>query len=72
MEAFVQTSTPVLEKDMCLSAEQLQEIGVFPTNLQCFTYYHYVLYQKEDKRIILKPLPHNLYKVVRTYDFVPV
>lgn len=72
MEAFVQTSTTTLKKDMCLSGEELQSIGVFPTNLQCFTYYHYVLYQKEDKRIILKPLPHNLFKVIRTYNFMPV
>lgn len=71
MEALVQTPTITLEKNMCLSGEELQNIGVFPTNLQCFTYYHYVLYQRENKRIILKPLPHNLFKVIRTYDFMP-
>lgn len=71
MEALVQTPTLRLEKNMCLSGEELQSIGVFPTNLQCFTYYHYVLYQKENKRIILKPLPHNLFKVIRTYEFMP-
>ncbi|MBN1951942.1 MAG: hypothetical protein JW801_12140 [Bacteroidales bacterium] len=71
MEALVQTPTLTLEKDMCLSGEELQALEVFPTNLQCFTYYHYVLYQKGNKRIILKPLPHNLFKIIRTYDFVP-
>jgi len=71
MEALVQTSTLKLEKDICLSGEELRKIGVFPTNLQCFTYYHYVLYQKGNKRIILKPLPHNLFKVIRIYDFLP-
>ena len=71
MEALVQTPTLKLERDMCLTGEELQSMEVFPTNLQCFTYYQYVLYQKGNKRIILKPLPHNLFKVIRTYDFVP-
>jgi len=71
MEALVKTSTLKLEKDYCLSGEELRKIGVLPTNLQCFTYYHYVLYQKGNKRIILKPLPHNLFKVIRIYDFLP-
>jgi hypothetical protein len=71
MEALVQTPTLKLEKDMCYSGEELQALEVFSTNLHCFTYYHYVLYQKGNKRIILKPLPHNLFKIVRTYDFVP-
>ena len=71
MEAAVQTSTLKLDKNMCLSGEELKVMGVSPTNLQCFTYYHYVLYQKENKRIILKPLPHNLFKVIRMYDFIP-
>lgn len=71
MEALVQTPTLKLEKDMCLSGDELKNMGIFPTNLQCFTYYHYVLYQKGNKRIILKPLPHNLFKVIRTYDFMP-
>ncbi len=71
MEALLQTPTVKIEKNMCLSGEELQSIGIFPTNLQCFTYYRYVLYQKENKRVILKPLPHNLFKVIRTYDFMP-
>ncbi len=71
MEALVQTPTLKLEKDLCLSGDELQNMDIFPTNLQCFTYYHYVLYQKGNKRIILKPLPHNLFKVIRTYDFIP-
>lgn len=71
MEALLQTPTIKLEKNMCLSGKELQTFGVFPTNLHCFTYYHYVLYQKENTRIILKPLPHNLFKVIRTYDFMP-
>ena len=71
MEVLLQIPTLKLEKDMCLSGEELNTMGVLPTNLQCFTYYHYVLYQKDNKRIILKPLPHNLFKVIRTYDFIP-
>ena len=70
METILQTPTLQLEKNMCLTSDELTTLGVFPTNLQCFTYYHYVLYQKGNKRIILKPLPHNLFKVIRIYDFV--
>jgi hypothetical protein len=71
MEALVQTLTLKLEKDMCFTGDELKGMGIFPKNLQCFSFYHYVLYQKGNKRIILKPLPHNLFKVIRTYDFVP-
>ncbi len=70
METFLQIPIPQLENNVYLTGDELESMGVFPTNLQCFTYYHYVLFQKDDKRIILKPLPHNLYKVIRIYDFV--
>ncbi|MGD2034397.1 MAG: hypothetical protein PVF73_05030 [Bacteroidales bacterium] len=71
METLVKTSAKKIKKDVCLSGDELQDLGVFPTDLQCFTYYNYVLYQKGNKRIILKPLPYNLFKVIRTYDFLP-
>ena len=71
MEPLVKISNQKLEKDVCLSGDQLQNLGVFPTNLQCFTYYNYVLYQKGNKRVILKPLPYNLFRVIRTYEFLP-
>jgi hypothetical protein len=70
METILQFPIPKLENNVCLTGDELESMGVFPTNLQCFTYYHYVLFQKDDKRVILKPLPHNLYKVIRIYDFV--
>ena len=70
METILQTPALKLKKNMCVSGDELESMGIFPTNLHCFTYYHYVLYQKEDKRIILKPLPHNLFKVIRVYDFI--
>ena len=71
MDALVKVSGQKLEKDVCLSSDDLQNLGVFPTNLQCFTYYNYVLYQKGNKRIILKPLPYDLFMVIRTYEFLP-
>jgi len=71
METLVLAPALKLEKDMCFSSTELQNMDILPTNLQCFTYYHYVLYQRDNKRIILKPLPHNLFKVVRIYDFIP-
>jgi len=69
METTLQTPLK-LEKNICMSGDELESMGIFPTNLQCFTYYHYVLYQKENQRIILKPLPHNLFKIIRVYDFL--
>lgn len=71
MDTLVKVSDQKLEKDVCLSSNDLQNLGVFPTNLQCFTYYNYVLYQKGNKRIILKPLPYDLFRVIRTYEFLP-
>lgn len=71
MDTLVKVSTQKLEKDVCLSGDELQNLGVLPTNLQCFTYYNYVLYQKGNKRIILKPLPYDLFRVIRTYEFLP-
>jgi hypothetical protein len=71
METLVLTPALKLEKDMCFSSIELQNMDILPTNLQCFTYYHYVLYQRDNKRIILKPLPHNLFKIIRIYDFIP-
>jgi hypothetical protein len=70
MQSTVQTPTLKLERNKCLSGNELESMGIFPTHLQCFTFYNYVLYQKENKRIILKPLPHNLFKVIRVYDFI--
>ncbi len=71
MNTLVQTLTLQLKNGSCLTGDELSSLGVTPTNLQCFSYYHYVLYEKDNKRIILKPLPHNLFKVIRMYDFVP-
>jgi hypothetical protein len=70
MEPAVQIQPIKLKKNKCLSGDELESMGIFPTNLYCFTYYHYVLYQKDNKRIILKPLTYNLFKVIRIYDFV--
>ncbi|QQS51339.1 MAG: hypothetical protein IPM71_01040 [Bacteroidota bacterium] len=71
METLVKASSQQLSQGMCMSREQLSNQGITPTNLQCFSYYHYVLYEKGDKRIILKPLPHNLFKIIREYTFLP-
>lgn len=70
MQPIVQIPTHQLKKNTYLSGDELESMGIFPTNLYCFTYYHYVLYQKGNKRVILKPLPSNLFKVIRVYDFV--
>lgn len=71
MEALVKTSNQQLTKGACLTHEELNIHGIKPTNLHCFSYYNYVLYERGDKRIILKPLPHNLFKFIREYTFIP-
>jgi hypothetical protein len=71
METLLQTSTLQITNGACFSREELYMHGITPTNLQCFSFYNYVLYQKGDKRIILKPLPHNLFKIIREYTFMP-
>ena len=71
MEALVQSPTLTLEQGACLTGDELSQLRIFPAEHESFMYNHYVLYQKGNKRIILKPLPHNLYKVVRAYDFIP-
>lgn len=70
MGTAVQIPTLKLKRNIYLSGDELESMGIFPTNLYCFSYYHYVLYQKGNKRIILKPLPYNIFKVVRIYDFI--
>jgi len=71
METMLLTSKKSLKKDVCFSADELESLGVFPTNLQCFSYFNYLLFQKGNKRIIMKPLPRCLFKVLRIYDFIP-
>ncbi|MBN1415388.1 MAG: hypothetical protein JW973_09825 [Bacteroidales bacterium] len=71
METILLSLKKTLRKDVCLSEDELEGMGVFPTNLQCFTYFNYLLYKKGNKRVILKPLPHRLFKVLRIYDFIP-
>jgi hypothetical protein len=71
MNTLVQAPTQKVQNGSCLSESELMTLGITPTNLQCFTYYHYVLYEKGNLRFILKPLPHNLFKVIRSYNFIP-
>ncbi|MBN2273371.1 MAG: hypothetical protein JXK95_03480 [Bacteroidales bacterium] len=71
MDTMLLTLRKTLKKDVCLSEDELESMGVFPTNLQCFTYFNYLLFQKGNKRIIVKPLPHRLFQVLRIYDFIP-
>jgi hypothetical protein len=71
METILLSVKKSLQKDACFSGDELESMGIFPTNLQCFTYYNYLLYQQGNKRIILQPLPNNLFKVLRVYEFIP-
>lgn len=69
METFAR-DVDQLARNTRLSGEELNEMGVKPTEIDCFSYSHYVLYQKGNKRLILQPLPGNMFKLIRTYDFV--
>jgi hypothetical protein len=71
MDTMQITSKKQLKKDACFSADELESMGVFPTDLQCFSYFNYLLFRQGNKRIIVKPLPHYLFKVLRIYDFMP-
>jgi hypothetical protein len=59
-----------LERGQCLTEAQLKELNIVPTDIDCFQFSHFVLYANKDKRIILQPLPHNQYKIIRVYDYV--
>jgi len=58
----------LLRVNNCLSAIELEKIGIYPNGLKCYNYSFGILYKKGNQRIILLPLSDNRYKVVRTYD----
>lgn len=70
METLVKKPSELLKINKTLSEKELINLGVHPTNVDAFSYHHYVLYQKGNKRVILQPLPSNQFKVIRVYDFI--
>jgi len=71
MNIITKTLETTLRQGAIYSEEEIKSMGIIPTNIDCFEFYNYLLWQKENKRIIVKPLPHGLYKVIRIYDFMP-
>jgi len=71
MNTILKTSVLSLSQGAVYSEDELKSMGITPTNIDCFEFYNYLLWQKNNKRIIVKPLPHGLYKVIRIYDFIP-
>lgn len=71
MNTILKTSVLSLSQGAVYSEDELKAMGITPTNIDCFEFYNYLLWQKNNKRIIVKPLPHGLYKVIRIYDFIP-
>jgi len=71
MEQILTTHKSEITSGQCIPKFALVESGIIPTGINCFEYSPYMLYQKGNKRFVLQPLPHNEYKVVRIYDFVP-
>ena len=68
----VLTSTQIeLEPGQCLSKYNLNELGIRPTNINCFEYNPYLLYQNGNKRYVIQPLPYEQYKLIKIYDFIP-
>ncbi|NJM15630.1 MAG: hypothetical protein HC896_09895 [Bacteroidales bacterium] len=64
------TATASLQKGQCLTERQLNDMGITPTNIDCFQFSHFLLYAKDNQRVIVQPLPHNQYKVIRVYDYI--
>ena len=64
------TQQPLVKKGQILTESQLLSYGIKATNIDCFQFSHFVLYAQSDKRIILQPLPHDQYKVIRVYDYI--
>jgi hypothetical protein len=71
MDTVLLTLKKSLKTNGCYSEDEFETLGVFPTNLQCFAFFNYLLYKKGNKRIIVQPLPRGLYKVLRIYNFIP-
>ena len=71
MEKYSTTTKTVnIQKGQCLTEKELQLLGIKPTDVDCFQFSHFLLYAKDNKRIIVQPLPHNQYKVIRVYDYI--
>lgn len=70
METLVKNPGKVLTKNNTLTERELINLGIHPTHVDAFSYNHYVLYQKGNKRVILQPMPANQFKVIRVYDFI--
>jgi hypothetical protein len=64
------TETLTISKGQCLTENELRNLGVNPTDLDCFQFSHFLLYAKDNKRIIVQPIPNNQYKVIRIYDYI--
>ena len=60
-----------LEPGQCISKFSLKELGITPTNIDCFEYNPYLLYKNGKKRYVIQPLPYDQFKVIKIYDFVP-
>jgi hypothetical protein len=64
------TEALTIRKGQCLTENELRNLGVNPTDLDCFQFSHFLLYAKDNKRIIVQPIPNNQYKVIRIYDYI--
>ncbi|MBN2520814.1 MAG: hypothetical protein JXB17_09945 [Bacteroidales bacterium] len=60
-----------LEPGQCISKFGLYELGIKPTNIDCFEYNPYLLYSNGRKRYVVQPLPYDQFKLIRIYDYIP-
>ena len=61
------TKKITLTVNACLTASELEELGIFPRSINAYSYSFGILYRKGNQRIILQPLEDKKYKVLRMY-----
>ena len=71
MEQVLTTPKIELEPGQLVSKFALNELGISPTDIDCFEYYPYLLYKNGNKRYVVQPMPYDQYRVIKIYDFVP-
>lgn len=70
MKHYSTLSLSDVKRGQCLTEKELVDLGISPTNIDCFQFSHFLLYAKDNKRVIVQPLPHGQYKIIRIYDYI--
>lgn len=71
MEQILLSTETGIKTGQCVPKQHLSKSGITPTEIDCFEYSPYLLYQQGNRRFVLQPLPYDQYKVIKIYNFVP-